>query len=376
VPVHIPGHRYRRSRYGCHQGFTLIELAVVMAIVAIILGTVVSLVTTQLQNVRASGMRTKLDTIKAALGTFVARNSRLPCPAIETRNSDDVDYGVEALNPGVCTGTTSIGTAMRGMVPWKTLGLNAEDAMDVYAGRFTYVVTTSATNLNTNIAGAMGTITLHDGTPPTLGRSPTGNQINACSIIAGDTSCNGNAIVLVLSHGPNGAGAFLESGSQATLPTSARELENTNADISFVLSSASDFDDVLLALAPDALLAPLIRDGAIRSARAITNDNLREIHDALVGAILNDPAGTIPTAWATGTDGWNNAPTYVKVAAATSVCAAIPPLPLPPNDIVFQLYSYGPNRADNTMGGDDIVRTQRAGPLKAHIMKIHSVPCP
>jgi len=260
---------------------------------------------------------------------------------------------------------------MRGMVPWRSLGLNSEDAMDVYAGRFTYVVTTDATNLNaTNIAGATGTITLHINTPPVLGLSPTGNQLNACSTIAGDNGCNGNAIVLVLSHGANGAGAFLESGTRATLPTSPPELENTNADISFVLANDPEFDDALLVLTPDALLSPLIRDGAIRSARAITNDNLRELHDALVGAIIKNPTGTIPVPLPLSvTDGWGGATVYHPHPTAISLCS------MPPDGIVFRVYSRGPNRLDDLAAGDDVVRTQLAGPLQSYMWKIHGA-CP
>ena len=48
---------------------------------------------------------------------------------------------------------------MRGMLPFRTLGLPEEDAYDIYASRFTYVVTTAATNLTSNtIAGATGTL--------------------------------------------------------------------------------------------------------------------------------------------------------------------------------------------------------------------------
>jgi len=72
----------RRPLGGQQFGFTLVEVAIVIAIAALVFGAVTTLVVAQLQQVRATTMRTKLDTIKAALVTFVARNSRLPCPAI------------------------------------------------------------------------------------------------------------------------------------------------------------------------------------------------------------------------------------------------------------------------------------------------------
>ena len=367
-----------KYRPGARQrGFTLIELSIVVAIAAVVLGVVLSLVNTQIENARAANMRSRMETIKSALVMFVARNSRLPCPAIESLAPTHNDYGVETPTPGTCTGATVAGTAVRGMLPFRTLGLPEEDGYDVHASRFTYVVTTAATNLTPSlIAGATGTMTLHGGEPPALGLAPTGNQINACNTTAGDNGCNSNAIAIVLSHGPNAMGAFQQSGQQTNLPSSALELENTNSDEMFVLARYSEndpvFDDTMLVLTPDMLLASLIRDGAIRSARAVTNDQLQALSDAAVAFVLNN-SGTLPTAAPIAlNDGWSTALTYTKNLAVTTVCGTADAT------VVFTIESFGPNRIDGPSPGgtdDDIVRDQLAGPLKAHVAKITGAAC-
>jgi prepilin-type N-terminal cleavage/methylation domain-containing protein len=359
------------------RGFTLIELSIVVAIAAVVLGVVLSLVNTQIENAKAANMRSRMETIKAALVMFVARNSRLPCPAIESFAPTHNDYGLEAPTPGTCTGATVAGTAVRGMLPFRTLGLPEEDGYDVYASRFTYVVTTAATNLNANnIAGATGTITLHSAEPPALGLQPIGNQINACSTTAGDNGCNSNAIAIVLSHGPNAMGAFQQSGQQTTLPSSALELENTNTDEMFVLARYSQndpvFDDTMLVLTPDMLLASLIRDGAIRSARAVTNEQLQAVNDSVVASVLNN-GGAVPSSIPATLDGWGTPMIYTPNVSAVCSTGTLD------TAAAFSIRSYGPNRIDGASPGgtnDDITREQIAGPLKAYVAKITSTTCP
>jgi hypothetical protein len=264
------------------------------------------------------------------------------------------------------------------MLPFRSLGLSEEDALDVYGSRFTYVVTTTATNRNeSNIAGLTGTIMLHNATPPAPGRAPTGNQINACSTTAGDNSCNANAVVLVLSHGRNAEGAFLPSGSRAPLPTSALELANTDTDASFVLTSYSEsapvFDDMLLALTPDMLLANLMRDGAIRSARAVTYEQMQTVQDAALSYILNND-GTVSVKMplpAAPNDGWGTALQYSTTLLA--VCGAAP------GTIAFTIKSLGADRIDGPAPSgvnDDIIRNVTVDPIKGYVAKIRGDTCP
>jgi len=64
---------------------------------------------------------------------FVVVNRRLPCPADGRLRSGNVNYGVE-LRPvtGVCT------VINQGVVPWRSLGLSANDAADAWNTQITY----------------------------------------------------------------------------------------------------------------------------------------------------------------------------------------------------------------------------------------------
>ena len=93
------------------KGFTLVEIAVVIAIGALLLGFGLSVLTAQLTNARIKATQNQANVIKKALITFIATNNRLPCPAVETLPDTDANYGVEAPNPGTCTGTTNLAPA-------------------------------------------------------------------------------------------------------------------------------------------------------------------------------------------------------------------------------------------------------------------------
>lgn len=361
----------RSPNEGKQRGFTLIELSVVIAIAAVILGAVISLVTAQVQSARNTSMSTKLELIKSALIMFVARNNRLPCPAVEIRGPSDADYGVEAAVLGTCTGTTELGiVARRGVLPWVTLGLGSEDALDPYGSRFTYVVTLAETNRTADTVAAMsGVLTLHSDAPPVLGLPGTGNQTNACSTTAGDNSCNNAAVALVISHGPNAHGAFQSNGQQTPFPDdpSARELANANDDTMFVLTTYSEnpptFDDRILTLTPDSVLSGLIRDGSIRSARAITNETLRVLQDSTI-TIVMDAGGAVPPTTTLQNDIWGRS--FQRAQLAANVCTA------KPGSDAFSITSRG---YDDTGAADDLKVTQSADQIRAYMLKL-GMACP
>lgn len=96
-------------------GFTLIELATVLAVIALLLGAVLVPLSTQMDSSRYNRARTQLDTAKEALiGFAVANGNRLPCP-------DSTGDGLaDPLGVGPCTAT-------EGFLPFATLGLQQFD---------------------------------------------------------------------------------------------------------------------------------------------------------------------------------------------------------------------------------------------------------
>jgi prepilin-type N-terminal cleavage/methylation domain-containing protein len=294
------------------KGFTLIELAVVIAIGALLLGFGLSVLTAQLTNARIKATQSQANVIKKALITFIATNNRLPCPAVETLPDTNANYGVEAANPGTCTGTTDLTGASRGIVPWVSLGIADSAALDGWNRRFTYVVTTSQTNLvgwtvqtagQRTVPGMRGNVSVHNATPTGLGLPGVAgqNQVNACSTTPADNTCNNFAVVMIISHGSNGFGAFLPgTGARLLpLPVGANELENTDADTAFTQMAFTDnaaapggvFDDLVLWLPPADFTKPLQESGTIPSAQGLLNERVTRIESALLSFAIADRIG-------------------------------------------------------------------------------------
>jgi prepilin-type N-terminal cleavage/methylation domain-containing protein len=299
VKTGLPSRPRRRFPGSRPCGFTLIEIAIVLVIAALIVAAGVGISVSMIDNARTRATRQNMESVKLALQNFLARNGRLPCPAVETLGSANAQYGLEdtavALTPATsCTNTvnlpktTSGDAAKRGVVPWKTLGLTAEGARDGWGNQITYMVSVTPTTVNFDtVSGIRGSLYVHSATAVAAGLPATGNQINACSTTADDNACNRAAAVVLISHGRNILGAYQPEGGRAPLPTSAAELENTNADRFVVMAEpGSLFDDIVLPLTPDDLLAPLAAQGAIRNERALLQERARQVVTLMIGEVV------------------------------------------------------------------------------------------
>ena len=300
---------------GKQRGFTLVEIAMVIVIGALLLGFALSVLTAQLTNTRIKATQNQAYVIKIALVTFLATRNRLPCPAVEGLNSTNAAYGIEAPNPGTCTGTTNLTGASRGVVPWVSLGLADTAVLDGWNRRFTYVVTTSETNLTSinaqvevstgppqarsTVPALTGNLTVHNATPVGGGLPPpvAQNQINACSTGATDNSCNNFAVVILISHGANGTGAFLPgNGVREPLPPGANELENTDTDLAFTQMSfignttaaGGVFDDMVSWIPPADLVTPLVASRTVASVQGAVTKRIDRIEKALLAYIIRD----------------------------------------------------------------------------------------
>ncbi|GBL45310.1 hypothetical protein SFMTTN_1117 [Sulfuriferula multivorans] len=92
------------------QGFTLIEIAVVLIIITLLSGGLISFFNIQLTNQRITSTKANEAAIKVALTNFIAQNNRLPCPAIPALAPGAVGYGREATaTASACTGLTPNG---------------------------------------------------------------------------------------------------------------------------------------------------------------------------------------------------------------------------------------------------------------------------
>lgn len=378
------------------KGFSLVELAIVLVIIGLLLTVALKAGISQIQSTRIATTKQKQDIIKLALMNFISSNNRLPCPAIAGLAPNTAGYGIEALNKGVCTGTfnadgsvvigAATGTVVTGIVPWGSLALSDENATDGFYNRFTYQVAVAATNttsttnrvagLNT-ISGLKGAISIHSGTPTVLGAPIAGNQTNFCVPVG---TCS--AVLVIVSHGSNGFGAYNANGGQNQLPTGADELENTNKDSKFVIKDFSDnpanpYDDMVFALTASDLLTPLTNHGSIQDYNAIINENISNIKNAIIADAVKNRSGTsgsysypIPNSIAalslpsnTSIDPWGVNYNYNSTIGSIDSGSA-------PSSTAFSVTSYGPNMADDSGGGDDIQRDITVNQLQEAFAKV------
>ena len=221
-------------------GFTLIELAIVLVIVAALIGGLLVPLSAQrdIQSYRET-QKQLADISEALLGYAATHKATaagrlyLPCP-------DTDDDGFENRAVDACA-------AAEGRLPWGDLGLGREDA---WANRFRYRVDGGYANRATGFSlGQAGSLRVCE--------DP------ACAkVLAKDLP------VVIVSHGKNGAGAFNSSGGTNPAPAGADEIANQNADNDFVLRTPGDaagneFDDLVVWLPPYVLFNRMIAAGKL-----------------------------------------------------------------------------------------------------------------
>lgn len=116
------------SRTAQQSGFTLLELAVVLAILGLLIGMGADFVGNYLERQRYTAAATKLSAIDQAIIRHVSVTQRLPCPDTGT----PLD-GIEN------TGGTNCAAAV-GAVPWRTLGLASDAVRDGQGNLFSYAI--------------------------------------------------------------------------------------------------------------------------------------------------------------------------------------------------------------------------------------------
>jgi prepilin-type N-terminal cleavage/methylation domain-containing protein len=250
------------------HGFTLIEIVVVLAIVALLLSMATFATRAITIQQRISATVTRLATVDAALIQFVMVQKRLPCPADGTKASGDAAAGVEMWSGGVCT------TQANGVVPWMTLGISENDATDGWLRRLTYRVdpslvansgmdmslcdpaSTAPSPVVAPVCAACSASSLATCTPPQnflLGKGlPIQNVAGA--VVMQPTPPLGSAptgaAYVLISHGESGGGGFLNSGVQATTTTTDGTEEQKNyANLGYIPGASYYVDDSIADIA-------------------------------------------------------------------------------------------------------------------------------
>jgi prepilin-type N-terminal cleavage/methylation domain-containing protein len=218
------------------RGFSLLEMAVVVAIAGLLLSGVLGSLAGLQARLRESQTGQQLEEIREALATFAAVNRRLPCPANPAIAATAVGAGVERVpNPAGCTGGNN------GVLPWATLGLPQGD---VWGRRFTYRVTASFART----APAITLASVGDNTVRNAAGVDLATQVP----------------VVVVSHGANTRRSYGPTGAIGAASTDPSELENADVDLLFVSDSPTqNFDDQVVWVPISVLMSRMLQAGAL-----------------------------------------------------------------------------------------------------------------
>lgn len=212
--------RYRR-------GFTLTEMAVVLAIVALLVGGMLLPLTAQRDMRDADDTRRLLAAVGEALAGYAAGHAAgdgkpyLPCP-------DTDGDGVENRAGNACANP-------EGTLPWADLGLGRQD---VWGNPLRYRVAAAFSN------SAAGFALLSTG------------DLRVCETSACAVTLGAALPAVIVSTGKNGAAAT----------TQADELENLDGDADFVLRApggTTGYDDLVVWLPQGILLNRMIAAGRL-----------------------------------------------------------------------------------------------------------------
>lgn len=246
-----------------NRGFTLVELAIVLVIVALLSGGLMMTVSAQMESVATSETQRRLNDARDALLGYAAANGRLPCPAAPATTGVELPAG-----GGNCTNPWD------GFLPAITLGLSPTNAngyaVDGWGNPIRYAATTDkATGLcaSSCFTTTNGARIAWNGSGAVLKLAPdllvcntsTGmSGAGATAVCAAGVDLTNNAVAVVFSRGRNGA----------LPPVSSDEQANGNADRLFVShtptpAGANEFDDLVVWLSPNILYNRLIAAGRL-----------------------------------------------------------------------------------------------------------------
>jgi prepilin-type N-terminal cleavage/methylation domain-containing protein len=268
----------QRARRVAEAGFSLVELAIAVVIIGIMMTMGLAAMNAARTNQAFSTTIQKEATIKQALINYLRSNSRLPCPDTDFTAPDGIE------NRATAGDTTTACSAQFGIVPYVTLGLPRDAAQDGWSNFFSYEVSDTGTNTDWTrtanfYSGNSGLITVDT-------RSSTGTS----------TTLATGVVAVIVSHGPDGFGAYTIGGTR-NWPIPALSIdESTNASGGTMFyqrdmttddtATGGAFDDIVLYMTANDLVGPLFLDGSLQTPAAMESTvsaEFQKIKTALIG---------------------------------------------------------------------------------------------
>ena len=256
--------KFKKTR---QQGFTLVEMAMVLVILGFVLAALLLPLQAQRQQLAQSQTENTLELAKQALLGFAQSNGRLPCPATVASNGLEAPLGGNVL----CT-------SQLGYLPAATLGVDPTDAngfaLDAWNNRIMYAVaqnSTTTTPANTatpdyttnNATDGMNIVGLANLTPELrVCNSSTGITTITCSIsVTPETNyLINNAVAVIYSLGATGAQASggVDEDANPKIPVTPKRVFVSHG---IVTGSANEFDHMVTWISPFVLYNAMIQAG-------------------------------------------------------------------------------------------------------------------
>lgn len=248
-----------KQQLNLQKGATLLLFVIGIFLAAATIFALNLLVPAQRGTVQAETTAANFAAIQNAILAYVTTNGHMPCPADPTVANDG------ASDPAAPNATCN---TKGGVVPWATLGISPDIALDGWYRWVSYRVLDGATGLTQDGGASMvncDTLFPYGSAPilPADGLCPVSHVnteeqfLNAKGLTVSDfaTLKSGVAYVLI-SHGESGYGAYLRGGQRMQMPAVGDELTNTTAAAPFIKKAHSDpgvdpglaahFDDIIV----------------------------------------------------------------------------------------------------------------------------------
>lgn len=238
------------------QGFSLVEMAIVLVILGFVLGAL--LLPLQAQREQAAQLQTNntLENAKQALLGFAQQQGRLPCPA--TANGSENPLGGGACNKQL------------GYLPAATLGIEPTNAngfaVDAWNNPIMYAVAQS------NVGGAATPDFTTPNEMSNIGLTTLAPELRVCSTSLNITpaACSGapetnylinSAVVVIYSIGPTGAQA--SGGADENANPKVPSADKVFVSHDFVTTTGNEFDHLVTWISPYVLYNAMIQAGQL-----------------------------------------------------------------------------------------------------------------